>query len=106
MAQRLAFALLDPAALGSIPGVPPKISILPRFINSAAAQSSGQQRLNIVDRTHLELDSGERVLQKNTKLNSFYYLPYQNDRIDNNANFYRNRNSFPCSGTKNKIGKD
>ena len=38
--------------------------MLPRFIDSAAAWSRGQQRLNNVDPTHLLLASGKLVLQK------------------------------------------
>ena len=55
---------LHPVAPGSNPGIPKtfsdkKLSMLPKLI---AAQSSGQQRLNKVDRTHLA--SGKLVLQK------------------------------------------
>ena len=51
---------LHPAAPNSIPGVPNNFSeflMLPRLIDGAAAQSSGQQRHNNVDQTHLVLAS-------------------------------------------------
>ena len=59
----------NPAPPSSIPGIceifsDKKLLMLPRLSNSAAAQSSGQQRLNYVDRTHLALASGKLVLQK------------------------------------------
>ena len=66
----------DPAAQGSIPEKFPwnvsekkwrKIVDVARLINSTAAQSSGQQRLNSVDWTHLVPASGKLVLQKTTK---------------------------------------
>ena len=38
--------------------------MLPRFIDSNADYNSGQQRLNYIDQTHLELASGKLVLQK------------------------------------------
>ena len=41
-----------------------KLLVLPRLIDSTAAKSSGQQRLNYVDRTHLVLASGKLVLHK------------------------------------------
>ena len=41
-----------------------KIVDVARLIDSAGAQSSGQQRLNYVDGTHLVLASGKLVLQK------------------------------------------
>ena len=47
---------LHPAATGSIPGVPNNFSeflMLQRFIDGAAAQSSGQQRHKNVDQSHL-----------------------------------------------------
>ena len=50
---------LHPAAPGSIPGVHKNFSeflMLPRLIDGAAAQSSGQERLNNdFDKTHLVL---------------------------------------------------
>ena len=57
------------AAPGLFPGIPDifskkKLSMLLRFIDSPAAQSSGQQRLNYVDRAHLVVASGMLVLQK------------------------------------------
>ena len=45
-------------------GLMKKLSMLPRLISSTAAQSSGQQRPNYIDRTHLVLASGKLVLQK------------------------------------------
>ena len=40
------------------------LSMLLRLIGGAAAESSGQQRLNFIDRIHLVLVSGKLVLQK------------------------------------------
>ena len=62
-AQWLAYLLLDPAALGSIPNVLKKISeetfsMLRRLINLVLVRKSGQW-LKIVDRTHLLLASGK-----------------------------------------------
>ena len=59
----------DPAAPGLNPGVPKKfseekLSMLLRLIDSAAAQSSVQQRLDNVNQTHLVQASGKLVLQK------------------------------------------
>ena len=42
--------------------------MLPRLIDSAAAQSRGQQRLDNVNRAHLVQASGSSVLQIETKL--------------------------------------
>ena len=66
IAQWIAFALPNPAAQGSNPDVPNNLlSMLPRFIDGAAAQSiSRQPRLNNVNQTHLVLVSGKPVLQK------------------------------------------
>ena len=55
MDSALAF---HPAAPDSIPGVPVnfyEFLMLQRLIDGAAAQSSGQQRLDNIDRTHLVL---------------------------------------------------
>ena len=59
-----------PSGPGSIPCIPKKNwrnftekeLPMPRLIHSAAAQSSGHQRLNYVDRTHLVLASGNLIL--------------------------------------------
>ena len=59
---------LNPAAPGSNPGVPKVFSktncLDARFIDSTSASSSGQQRLNYIDRTNLVLASGKLVLHK------------------------------------------
>ena len=43
--------------------------MLPKFIDGDAAYSSGQRRLNNIDRNHLVLVSGKPVLQ-NSPLNA------------------------------------
>ena len=62
--------LLDPAAPGSIPSIPEKISE-EKFVDVAEVSQrrcleKSEQWLENVDRTHLVLGSGKLVLQKVT----------------------------------------
>ena len=81
------FLALHPKVPGSIPGIPKvfseinclgeEIVDIARLIDSAAAESSRQQRLNHIDQTHLALVSGKLVQQKlcelhlNLEINEF-----------------------------------
>ena len=69
IAQRLAFLLPDPSALGSIPSVPQKISE-EKIVDVAEdsqqrwLEESGQWLEN-VDQIHPVLANGKQILQKN-----------------------------------------
>ena len=51
-----------------------KLLVLPRLIDSTAAKSSGQQRLNYVDRTHLVLASGIRDQYSHLAVEAPYWM--------------------------------
>ena len=70
IAHWLGYLLLDPAAPGSIPNVPQKISqgknVSVSEVNQWRCLEESGQWLENVDRTHLVLGSGKLVLQKVT----------------------------------------
>ena len=76
-----------PAAPGSIPSVPDffigKKFDVTEVYDGAAAQSSGQQRLENVDQTHLVLVASTTYI-KNNKNNNNNLLPYSQNSDKNN----------------------
>ena len=68
--------------------------MLKRFISGASAKSSGQQRLNYIDQTHLVLASGKLVLQKIDKYSSY---------LSNDLRSW-SRNQSEAVGVKSRVG--
>ena len=79
--QWLAYVPKDPAASGSIPSVPEKISeekiIDVAEVNQRPSKEESTQWLENVDRIHLVLTSGKLVLQKITCIHKFLPKSYE-----------------------------
>ena len=83
----------DPAALGSIPSVPEKISeekiIDVAEVNQRPSIEESTQWLENVDGTHLVLASGKLVLQKITCIHKFLPKSYEKFLIVLTKKFYK-----------------